>query len=51
MSHWNEKIANRGLNEISTCLLDFIRNELNGTENNLADILFYSDNCSGQNKK
>lgn len=30
--------------------LDFIRNEFNGNENNLADIIFYSDNCSGQNK-
>jgi len=47
---WNETIANRGANEIGTCLLDFIRNELNGTENNLTDIIFYSDNCSGQNK-
>lgn len=47
---WNETIANRGANEIGTCLLDFIRSEFNGTENNLADIIFYSDNCSGQNK-
>lgn len=47
---WNETIAKRGANEIGKCLLDFMRNELNGTENNLTDIIFYSDNCSGQNK-
>jgi len=47
---WNETIANRGANEIDKCLLDFIRNEFNGNENNLADKIFYSDNCSGQNK-
>lgn len=47
---WNETIVNRGANTIGTCLLDFIRYELNGTENNLADIVFYSDNCSEQNK-
>lgn len=30
--------------------MDFVRNELNETENNLRDIIFYSDNCLGQNK-
>lgn len=45
---WNGTIANQGANEIG--LLDFIRNELNGTESNLADIIFYFDDCSGQNK-
>lgn len=47
---WNETITNTGANEIDTCLLDFIRSECNGTENNLSDIVFYSDNCSGKHK-
>jgi len=46
---WNETMVNQGANVIGTCLLDFICNELNGSENNLSDI-FYSDNCSRQNK-
>lgn len=31
---WNETIANWGANEIGTCLLNFICNELNSSENN-----------------
>lgn len=43
---WHEGIANRGANEIGTCVLNFILNDFDGS----GDIILYSDNCSGQNK-
>lgn len=42
---WHEAIAHRGANEISTCLLDYLSRECVGK-----DVIFYSDNCVGQNK-
>ena len=44
---WNESIAKRGPNEISSCLLDFIKKQL---KNGVKKIIFYSDNCGGQNR-
>lgn len=42
---WNESCAKRGANEISTCI-GFFKNYCEGKE----DVVFYSDNCGGQNK-
>lgn len=42
---WHEAIAMRGANEIATCLLDYLFNLPAGK-----DVIFYSDNCVGQNK-
>ena len=44
---WNESIAKRGPNKISSCLLDFIKKQL---KNGVKKIIFYSDNCGGQNR-
>ncbi|CAG9769804.1 unnamed protein product [Ceutorhynchus assimilis] len=44
---WNESIARRGPNEISSCLLNFIKKQ---TGNGVKKIVFYSDNCGGQNR-
>lgn len=41
---WNEAIAERGSNEIGTCILEYLRDK------NVENVIFYSDNCSGQNK-
>lgn len=44
---WNETTAKRGANEISSCLWKFIQRMCaNGTQ----EIIFYSDNCGGQNR-
>ncbi|KAF0689352.1 Uncharacterized protein FWK35_00034909 [Aphis craccivora] len=42
---WNEDQANRGANEIATCMYQFLIEECVNK-----DIIFYSDNCSGQQK-
>ncbi|XP_031335082.1 uncharacterized protein LOC116164961 [Photinus pyralis] len=42
---WHEAIANRGANEIATCILHYLKTECKGK-----DVIFYSDNCVGQNK-
>lgn len=42
---WHEAIAQRGANEIATCLLEYLKTECIGKE-----VIFYSDNCVGQNK-
>lgn len=42
---WHEGEAKRGANEISTCVFDYIKKSGIGK-----DIIFYSDNCSSQNK-
>lgn len=43
---WHEGIAKRGSNEIGSCIYSFLNSEACTSEN----IIFYSDNCSGQNK-
>ncbi|XP_050509077.1 uncharacterized protein LOC126886255 [Diabrotica virgifera virgifera] len=44
---WHEGEALRGSNEIGSCILKFLQNICN--DENL-NIIFYSDNCAGQNK-
>lgn len=43
---WHEGIAKRGANEIGSCLYKYLLSE----ECKSGDIIFYSDNCAGQNK-
>lgn len=42
---WHEAVASRGANKIATCLFSYISTLPPNT-----DIIFYSDNCIGQNK-
>ena len=48
---WNETEGNRGVNEIGTCILNYIQSlcEKNEGDNNI-EIIFYSDNFAGQQK-
>lgn len=42
---WHEGLANRGVNEIGSCLIKYLREHVTAK-----DVIFYSDNCPGQNK-
>ncbi|CAG9765712.1 unnamed protein product [Ceutorhynchus assimilis] len=42
---WSEHIAKRGANEIGSCVMYFLQQNAVGKS-----IVFYSDNCAGQNK-
>lgn len=44
---WDESIGKRGSNEISTCILKFIKIM---KERGIKEFSFYSDNCAGQNR-
>ena len=44
---WDECNENRGANEIGSCVLHYIENLTNTP---CKDIIFWSDNCAGQNK-
>jgi hypothetical protein len=44
---WDETVAKRGANEVSSCLLDFIKANV---ERGYKDFRFWSDNCAGQNR-
>ena len=44
---WNEIIGNRGSNEISSFVWNFIRLK---AESGTKLIIFYTDNCAGQNR-
>ena len=44
---WDETNGNRGVNEIGTCVLDYIKSLSEAGE---TEIIFYSDNCAGQQK-
>lgn len=45
---WDESNANRGVNEIGTCVFNYLTNiSETGTDLN---VVFYSDNCAGQQK-
>lgn len=44
---WDETISKRGANEVSSCLLDFVKENAN---NGVDEIRFWSDNCPGQNR-
>lgn len=48
---WHEGEANRGATEIGTCVLEYLKSlRRNGTSEDKLDIIFYSDNCCGQQK-
>lgn len=42
---WHEGVGLRGANELGSCILQFLKSECQGKE-----VIFYSDNCCGQNK-
>lgn len=44
---WDESDGKSGSNEISTCILKFIKIK---KENGIKELSFYSDNCAGQNR-
>ncbi|CAB3237615.1 unnamed protein product [Arctia plantaginis] len=44
---WHEGIANRGANEVASCLYDFIKEH---KRKGITEFRFWSDNCSGQNR-
>lgn len=44
---WNESVASRGAQEISSCLLDHIANHV---ADNCKELILWSDSCPGQNK-
>lgn len=45
---WDESNANRGVNEIATCVYKYLE-KISATAKDL-DVVFYSDNCAGQQK-
>lgn len=45
---WHEGLGRRGANEIGTCLYKFLE-ELSHKQPDM-DLIFYSDNCCGQQK-
>ncbi|CAG4989653.1 unnamed protein product [Colias eurytheme] len=47
---WHEGEANRGADEIGSCVYKFIENTLLNYDGPGLDLIFYSDNCCGQNK-
>lgn len=46
---WHEGEAHRGPNEIASCIFKFIQKKSEERSNDF-EIIFYSDNCGGQNK-
>ncbi|KAJ8897362.1 hypothetical protein PR048_002708 [Dryococelus australis] len=46
---WHEGLANRGANEIGSCLWHYLEN-INTKPTTKLDVVLYSDNCVGQNK-
>ncbi|CAG9760236.1 unnamed protein product [Ceutorhynchus assimilis] len=48
---WDDSEANRGVCEIGTCVFKYLQNlETYATEDKKLDVIFYSDNCCGQQK-
>lgn len=47
---WDEGEAQRGANEIGTCVLTFLQKKSEAANSDLLDAVFYSDNCCGQQK-
>lgn len=45
---WDESNANRGVNEIGTCVFNYLT-KISETGTDL-NVVFYSDNCAGQQK-
>lgn len=46
---WDESQGHRGANEIATCVLSYLT-MLNENAEGLINVIFYSDNCCGQQK-
>lgn len=46
---WHEQQGNRGANEIGTCVYDYIVSMCTRVNEDV-DLIFYSDNCTGQQK-
>lgn len=46
---WDESDGNRGANEIGTCVLRFLQKKSFNRDSDM-DVIFYSDNCCGQQK-
>lgn len=47
---WHEGEGKRGAIEIGTCLLKYLKEKAEASNNNELEITFYSDNCAGQQK-
>lgn len=45
---WHEGIGNRGAIEIGSCIYNFLRDLAEKSPG--CDVIFYSDNCCGQQK-
>lgn len=45
---WDESNAHRGVNEIGTCVMKYLKDRNDCAKNQ--DVIFYSDNCAGQQK-
>ena len=45
---WHEGTGNRGATEIGTCVLKYLKVVETNYPN--SDVIFYSDNCCGQQK-
>lgn len=46
---WHEGHGNRGVNEIATCVWNYL-NQIDTKADQSIDVIFYSDNCCGQQK-
>lgn len=44
---WDESNGHRGVNELGTCIWKYLEMK---SDKNEGDVIFYSDNCPGQNK-
>jgi len=44
---WDESNGHRGVNELGTCILKYLEMK---SDKNEGDVIFYYDNCPGQNK-
>ncbi|XP_050519034.1 uncharacterized protein LOC126893129 [Diabrotica virgifera virgifera] len=47
---WHEGEGARGAIEIGSCILKYLEEKANATNNNNLEIILYSDNCCGQQK-
>lgn len=45
---WDEATANRGVNDLGTCVFKYLQNL--AQNNSTVDVIFYTDNCVGQQK-
>lgn len=47
---WDESQGHRGVNELGTCVLKYLREINQNNSNANREVIFYSDNCAGQQK-